>query len=97
MGSCMTVSGQPQEPLFKAPPLLKPRASMALRRQSKKKGRKPHCTGVPQGCVLFSLIFIPFYAKICTSRDSSIKCPKSANNMGNISLIGVGNECAYRL
>lgn len=58
MGSCMTVSCQPQEPLFKAPPLLKPRASMALRRQSKKKRKKTTLHRSPPGvCALLPDIY----------------------------------------
>lgn len=62
MGSCMTVNGQAQEPLFKAPPLLKPRASMALRRQSKKKRKK---TTLPRSPPAVCALLPDIYPLLC--------------------------------
>ncbi len=52
-------------------------------------------TGAPQGCVL-SPLFFSLYMNDYTSKDSSVKLLKFADNTTPIGLIQDGNESAYR-
>ncbi len=52
-------------------------------------------TGAPQGCVLSPLLF-SLYTNHCTSRDTSIKLLKFADDTTLIGLIQDGDESAYR-
>ncbi|KAL1282557.1 hypothetical protein QQF64_001360 [Cirrhinus molitorella] len=52
-------------------------------------------TGAPQGCVLSRLLF-SLYTNDCTSKDSSVKLLKFADDTILIGLIQDGDESAYR-
>ncbi len=52
-------------------------------------------TGAPQGCVLSPLLF-SLYTKGCTSKDTSVKLLKFADDTTLIGLIQDGDESAYR-
>ncbi|KAK2920745.1 hypothetical protein Q8A73_000230 [Channa argus] len=53
-------------------------------------------TGAPQGCVLSPLLF-SLYTNDCTSKHSSVKLLKFADDTTLIGLIQDGDESAYRL
>ena len=52
-------------------------------------------TGAPQGCVLSPLLF-SLYTNDCTSKDTSVKLLKFADDTTVIGLIRNGDESAYR-
>ncbi len=52
-------------------------------------------TGAPQGCVLSPLLF-SLYTNYCTSKDTSVKLRKFADDTTVIGLNEDGDESAYR-
>ncbi|KAL0147687.1 hypothetical protein M9458_056996 [Cirrhinus mrigala] len=96
-GSCLWTSALLSTPSFQISFRINCHSSLQqlVRLGKLTSGIRTISTGAPQGCVLSPLLF-SLYTNDCTSKDSSVKLLKFADDTTVIDLIRDGDESAYR-